>query len=29
MYINVPLQQMERLLVGGRQVCWLDAGKDV
>ena len=29
MYINVPLQQMERRLVAERQVCWLDAGKDV
>ena len=29
MYINVYLQPMERRLVARRQVCWLDAGKDV
>ena len=28
-YINVHLQPMERPLVARRQVCWLDAGKDV
>ena len=28
-YINKHLQPMERRLVARRQVCWLDAGKDV
>ena len=29
MYINEHLQPTERRLVARRQVCWLDAGKDV
>ena len=29
MYISEHLQPMERQLVARRQMCWLDAGKDV